>query len=44
MRPTHFGVEWPAYRVLSVLVYEQIHHGAEIGTLRDLYRAQYGAT
>jgi len=42
MRPTHFGVDWPARRVLSVLIDEQVHHGAEIGLLRDLYRA--GAT
>ena len=39
MRPTHFGVEWPARRVLSVLVDEQLHHGAEVALLRDLYRA-----
>jgi DinB family protein len=38
MRPTHFGVEWPAQRVLSVLINEQVHHGAEIALLRDLYR------
>jgi hypothetical protein len=38
MRPTHFGVHWPARRVISVLVDEQVHHGAEIAVLRDLYR------
>jgi DinB superfamily len=38
MRPTHFGVEWPARRVFTVLVDEQVHHGAEVGVLRDLYR------
>lgn len=38
MRPTHFGVEWRAHQVLSVLIVEQTHHGAEIGVLRDLYR------
>lgn len=38
MRPTHFGVEWPARRVLTVLVDEQLHHGAEVALLRDLYR------
>jgi hypothetical protein len=38
MRPTHFGVEWPARRVLAVLIDEQVHHGAEVGLLRDLYR------
>jgi hypothetical protein len=37
-RPTHFGVTWPASRVLSVLIDEQVHHGAEIALLRDLYR------
>jgi hypothetical protein len=39
MRPTHFGEDWPAHRVLTVLIDEQTHHGAEIGVLRDLYRA-----
>ena len=38
MRPTHFGVEWSARRVLAVLIDEQVHHGAEIALLRDLYR------
>ena len=42
MRPTQFGVDWPARRVLSVLIDEQVHHGAEIALLRDLYkRARY---
>jgi uncharacterized damage-inducible protein DinB len=40
MRPTHFGVDWPARRVLMVLIDEQVHHGAEIGVLRDLYRVR----
>jgi hypothetical protein len=38
LRPTHFGQQWPTVRVLSVLITEQVHHGAEIGVLRDLYR------
>jgi hypothetical protein len=38
MRPTHFGVAWPTHKVLTVLLTEQVHHGAEIGVLRDLYR------
>jgi hypothetical protein len=38
MRPTHFGVAWPTRRILTVLLTEQVHHGAEIGVLRDLYR------
>jgi hypothetical protein len=36
--PPHFGVAWSASRVLSVLIDEQVHHGAEIALLRDLYR------
>lgn len=39
-RLTHFGEEWPAYRVISVLADEQIHHGAEVAVLRDLYRTR----
>lgn len=38
LRPTHFGVQWPAQRVLAVLIDEQVHHGAEVALLRDLYR------
>ncbi len=38
MRPTHFAVEWPARRVFAVLIDEQVHHGAEVALLRDLYR------
>ncbi len=38
MRPTHFGVDWRARRVFAVLIDEQVHHGAEVGLLRDLYR------
>ena len=41
MRPTHLGVEWPARRVLAVLIDEQVHHGAEVALLRDLYRATH---
>jgi hypothetical protein len=40
LRPTPWGERWPARRVLAVLLDEQIHHGAEIALLRDLYRAQ----
>lgn len=34
---TPFGATWPASRVLQTLVNEQVHHGAEIGLLRDLH-------
>ncbi len=37
-RPTHVGTPWPARRVLTVLLDEQVHHGAEVALLRDLYR------
>ena len=40
MRPTQFGVAWPARRVVAVLIDEQVHHGAEIALLRDLYRSR----
>jgi hypothetical protein len=38
VRPTPLGVEWPARRVFEVLIDEQVHHGAEVALLRDLYR------
>ena len=40
LKLTPSGQRWPAGRVLAVLLDEQIHHGAEIALLRDLYRAQ----
>jgi hypothetical protein len=40
LRPTPWGERWPAARVLAVLLDEQVHHGAEIALIRDLYRAQ----
>lgn len=36
--PTHFGDPWPAKRIFTTLLNEQVHHGAEISLLRDLYR------
>ena len=40
LHPTHFGTPWSAVRVLTVLIDEQVHHGAEVGVLRDLYRCR----
>jgi DinB superfamily len=37
-RPTHFGVPWRARDVLATLLDEQVHHGAEVSLLRDLFR------
>jgi hypothetical protein len=34
---TPFGANWPASQVLQTLLNEQVHHGAEIGLLRDLH-------
>jgi len=39
MRPTNWGETWPTWRIFWVLIAHDLHHGAEIGCLRDLYRA-----
>ena len=36
-RPSHLGADKTAAEVISILLDEQIHHGAEIALLRDLY-------
>ena len=41
-RPTHLGTVWPAKQVFTVLIDEQVHHGAEVALLRDLYRDHFG--
>jgi hypothetical protein len=35
--PDELGEIWPTWHIVSTLVDEQIHHGAEISLLRDLY-------
>ena len=42
-RPTPWGESWPASQILALLLDEQIHHGAEIALLRDLYWHRPGA-
>ncbi|MGI8871519.1 MAG: DinB family protein [Candidatus Limnocylindria bacterium] len=37
-RMTNWGEEWPTWRVLWTLIDHDLHHGGEIGVLRDLYR------
>ncbi len=37
LRPSHLGDPRRAGEVVSILIDEQIHHGAEIALLRDLY-------
>ena len=38
LRPTNWGELIPTWRVFTTLIDEQVHHGAEISLLRDLYR------
>jgi len=38
-RPTNWGDLWPTWRIFWTLIHHDAHHGAEIGCLRDLYRA-----
>ncbi len=35
---TNWGDLWPTHRIFATLIKEQVHHGAEISLLRDLYR------
>jgi hypothetical protein len=37
VRPCHLGDPRAAGEVMRILLDEQVHHGAEIGLLRDLY-------
>lgn len=38
MRPSHQGKPRSAGDVMMILIDEQVHHGAEIALMRDLYR------
>jgi hypothetical protein len=35
---TNWGERWPAWRVFTTMIHHDLHHGGEIGALRDLYR------
>jgi len=37
LRPSHLGHPRNAREVMTTLIDEQTHHGAEIGLMRDLY-------
>ena len=37
-RPSHLGAPRTAAEVITILIDEQVHHGAEVALLRDLYR------
>ncbi|HEY43244.1 MAG TPA: DinB family protein [Anaerolineae bacterium] len=39
MRLTNWGDSWPTWRIFWTMILHDLHHGAEIGCLRDLYRA-----
>ena len=43
LRWTNWGEQWPAWRILWTMIDHDAHHGAEIGCLRDLYRATAGS-
>ena len=36
--PTNWGERWPAWRIFWTMIEHDLHHGGEIGALRDLYR------
>ncbi len=38
------GERWPIARIFTTLIVEQVHHGAEISLLRDLYRNRTAIT
>jgi hypothetical protein len=44
MRLTNWGEQWPTWRIFWAMIFHDLHHGAEIGCLRDLYRAMRAAT
>ncbi|MEX0709782.1 MAG: DinB family protein [Chloroflexota bacterium] len=35
---TNWGEEWPAWKIFWTMIDHDLHHGGEIGVLRDLYR------
>lgn len=38
MRLTNWGEKWPTWRIFWTMISHDLHHGAEIGCLRDLFR------
>lgn len=37
---TNWGERWPAWKFFWTMISHDLHHGAEIGTLRDLFRSR----
>jgi hypothetical protein len=42
-RMTNWGEEKPAWWIFWTMIEHDVHHGAEIGVLRDLYRVRFSA-
>jgi len=40
LRLTNWGDRWPTWRIFWVMAAHDLHHGGEIGCLRDLYRTR----
>ena len=40
---TNWGEEWPIYKIFWTMASHDLHHGGEIGCLRDFYRATHPA-
>ncbi len=38
MRLTNWGELWPTEKIFWTMIYHDLHHGAQIATLRELYR------
>ena len=39
---TNWGEMWPVWKIFWAMVHHDLHHGGEIGALRDLYRVADG--
>lgn len=39
LRRTNWGEEWPTWRIFWAMIYHDLHHGAEMSCLRDLYES-----
>lgn len=40
---TNWGEEWPAWKIFWTMASHDLHHGGEIGCLRDQYRVMHPA-
>jgi hypothetical protein len=38
---TNWGEQWPIQRIYWVIILHDLHHGGEIGCVRDLYRVMH---